>query len=331
VIVARLLLLCASSAFAHAFPMDLVELIVHADRLEGNIAVHGGRLPENPGEAQGLLDAGLTLKADDRSLKAVVDRVDTLEDSSRRLHFSAAWEKPPHRLYVRCRLYPKVEHETALVSVHRESEPLSPPGILSEDEPEKTFTVAVYDTRSEAFRAFLRQGIRHIFIGPDHIAFILGLILLGGSLMRLATIVTGFTVAHSVTLALAVLGFFAPSPRIIEPLIALSIVVIGIENLRRPPHGAADRTRDWRTVIAFCFGFVHGFGFAEVLRDFGLPRAVLGVSLFSFNLGVEAAQLAIVAAALPVLALLRRRGFRVERLSWGIVAAGSWWLVTRLF
>lgn len=322
-IFARLLLFAASSAFAHAFPMDQVELIVHADRLEGTLAVHAGQVPEGTADAQALLDRGLVVKADSRKLDLVVDRVERLEDETHRLHFTAAWETPPHLIGVRCRLFPESQYEMALVVVRRASDPPSSPGILSEEEPEKTFTVAVYDTRFEAFRAFLLQGIRHIFIGPDHIAFILGLILLGGSLLRLATIVTGFTIAHSLTLALAVLGIFAPSPKIIEPLIALSIVVIGIENLR-PAHP------DRRAHIAFGFGFIHGFAFAEVLRDFGLPRAVLGVSLFSFNLGVEVAQLSIVAAALPALALLRRRGFKVERLSWGIVAAGAWWLVKRL-
>ena len=334
-----LLLLLAAPLFAHSFPSDLIELTAHADRVDGSLRVHGARLPETAPEAQALLSRGLSLKADDRPLEVrVLGTPETLPDESRRVRFAAAWEHPPHRLALHCRLYPDIEHEMSIVTLEQAGEEAAPPALLSEDEPDRTFTLAAYESRWDAFKDFLRQGVRHIFIGPDHIAFILGLILLGGSLWRVAGIVTAFTLAHSVTLALAVLGVFAPSAKIIEPLIALSIVVIAAENLRhgrpltpRPLGGDLSRgERDIRGFIAFGFGFVHGFGFAEVLRDFGLPRAVLGVSLLSFNLGVEVGQLAIVALALPVFAFLRRRGWRVERISWLIGAAGAYWFFARV-
>ena len=117
--------------------------------------------------------------------------------------------------------------------------------------------------------------------------------------------------------------------RLIEPAIALSIVVVGIENL------LSGGRRDLRASLAFAFGFVHGFGFAGVLREFGLPPAALGWSLFSFNLGVELGQACIVLAVTPLLALARARrpalaGRIVTVGSAGVIAAGAYWLVQRL-
>jgi hydrogenase/urease accessory protein HupE len=184
---------------------------------------------------------------------------------------------------------------------------------------------------AQVVRTFVAAGIHHIFIGPDHILFIIGLLLLGGGLARLLKIVTAFTVAHSITLALAALEIVRPSPRVIEPAIALSIVVVGVENLL-----AAGRRRDVRAWIAFGFGFVHGFGFASVLREFGLPPGALGASLFSFNLGVEIGQMCIVLAVAPLLAVIRARSVRLGALavrygSAGVIAAGSYWFVQRVF
>ena len=137
-------------------------------------------------------------------------------------------------------------------------------------------------------QTFIPSGIHHIMIGPDHILFLVGLLLLGGTWGALVKIVTAFTIGHSLTLSLAALNIVTPPPRIIEPAIALSIVFVGADNLVR---GAG---RDLRAWVALIFGLVHGFGFANVLREFGLPAEALGWSLFSFNFGVEIGQLAIV-------------------------------------
>ena len=145
---------------------------------------------------------------------------------------------------------------------------------------------------------FVPAGIHHIAIGPDHILFLVGLLLLGGSLGRLGLIVTAFTLGHSVTLSLAALGIVTPPASLVEPAIALSIVLVGVDNLlvgREEPT----RRRDLRPILAGVFGLVHGFGFAAVLREFGLPQAALGWSLFGFNLGVELGQLALVVPLAP--------------------------------
>ena len=115
-------------------------------------------------------------------------------------------------------------------------------------------------------------GIHHILIGLDHLLFLVGLLLLGGSVRQLLLVVTAFTVAHSITLSLAALNLITPPARLIEPAIALSIVYVGIDNLM------VGRGRDVRGWIAFAFGFIHGFGFASVLREMELPSRALGWS-----------------------------------------------------
>ena len=148
---------------------------------------------------------------------------------------------------------------------------------------------------------FVPAGIHHIAIGPDHILFLVGLILLGGSLARLGLIVTSFTIGHSITLSIAALGIYSPPGSIVEPAIALSLVLVGADNLLAGQGLAGDveagRRRDLRAPMAALFGLVHGFGFAAVLREFGLPQAAIGWSLFGFNLGVELGQLALVVPA----------------------------------
>jgi hypothetical protein len=188
---------------------------------------------------------------------------------------------------------------------------------------------------------FLRLGLEHIFTGYDHVAFVLGLLLLGGSLRSVAGVVTSFTAAHSVTLALATLGLVRLPPALVEPLIAGSIVYVAVENLRglRAPHpglspeGRGDiRTPRWP--VAFLFGLVHGFGFAGALAELDLPASGLATALVSFNTGVELGQAAIVAVAFPLLALLRRWPapalLTLRTGSVVIGAAGLLWLVERL-
>jgi hypothetical protein len=185
---------------------------------------------------------------------------------------------------------------------------------------------------------FLRLGAEHIFQGSDHIAFLIGVLLLGGTFRQLLGIVTAFTVAHSLTLALATLGWVVPPPRLIEPLIALSIVAVAVENLlalREPLSPARVRAsiaRRWQLTLGF--GLVHGFGFAGALRALELPRSLLGPSLLTFNLGVELGQLVIVALAWPLLRWARGvPGMWPAGTRWASVAVaglGAFWLVQRL-
>jgi hypothetical protein len=190
---------------------------------------------------------------------------------------------------------------------------------------------------------FLRLGLEHIFTGYDHVAFVLGLLLLGGSLRSIAGVVTSFTAAHSVTLALATLGVVRIPGAIVEPLIAASIVYVAVENLRglRAPHPAPSPAgrglvEGWRGRwrVSFLFGLVHGFGFAGALAELDLPASALATALISFNTGVELGQAAIEALAFPLLSLLRRSpalaGVALRTGSVAIGLAGVVWLVERL-
>jgi hypothetical protein len=159
--------------------------------------------------------------------------------------------------------------------------------------------------------AYLALGVEHIFHGYDHLAFVLGLLLAAGArplreaTREIAAVVTAFTVAHSLTLGGAALGLVAISPALVEPAIALSIAYVAAENLL-----VATPRRRW--ALTFAFGLVHGFGFAGVLAEQGLPARGLAASLLAFNGGVELGQLAVVLLALPVLAFYRapREGLR---------------------
>jgi hypothetical protein len=156
---------------------------------------------------------------------------------------------------------------------------------------------------SSGLLAFFRLGAEHILVGFDHLLFLLALLLRGGRLGSLLAIVTAFTLAHSITLALAVLDLWAPPPALVEPLIALSIVYVAAENL------LAERPATRRWAVSFAFGLAHGFGFAGALRVLELPRAELAGALLSFNLGVEAGQGVVIVFLLPVVLWLRGRGW----------------------
>jgi hydrogenase/urease accessory protein HupE len=175
--------------------------------------------------------------------------------------------------------------------------------------------------------AMFRLGIEHILTGYDHLLFLFGLVLVGGRVRSLVGVVTAFTVAHSISLAMAALGVWSPSPRIVEPAIALSIAYVGVENF-------LVKSADKRWRITFPFGLIHGFGFAGALAEIELPRAKVPLALLMFNLGVEAGQLAVMSLVLPlILVALKREWFRkwgVRGASVCVTLAGLCWFVLRL-
>jgi hypothetical protein len=197
-------------------------------------------------------------------------------------------------------------------------------------------------SRAEEFGAFFVEGVWHIWIGFDHILFLVSLLLpavlvwqqrrwqpaerFGQAFFDVLKIVTSFTVAHSITLSLATLGLVSLPSRLVESAIAASVVLAALNNVWPLVHG-----RRW--VVAFAFGLIHGFGFASVLADLGLPQGTLVLALVGFNLGVEAGQLAIVALFLPLAFALRRTGlYRRGVLTGGsllIAALAAVWLAER--
>jgi len=256
-------------------------------------------------------------------IEPVPDRNDVL------MHLHFAWSRLPASLHVQGILFPYDPRHKTFVNIYQNGA-LKRQGILDANIPGLEFRMGSRQSIGSVVAQFIFEGTHHIFIGPDHILFIVGLLLLGGSLKQLLKIVTAFTIAHSITLALATLNIVNPPARIIEPTIALSIVFVGVHSL------TSKGTRDPRLLFAFCFGFIHGFGFANALREMALPRYALGWSLFSFNVGVEIGQMCIVLTVSPLLALLRKRSTLVARRvvtvgSLCVILAGAFWFIQRAF
>jgi len=184
-------------------------------------------------------------------------------------------------------------------------------------------------TRLAVLRTYLTLGYTHILPkGTDHILFVLGIFLLAIRLKPILLQVTAFTVAHTITLALTVYGVVALSPRIVEPLIALSIVYIAVENVVTP------RLTPWRVALVFGFGLLHGMGFAGALAEQGLPRSEFFPALLSFNAGVELGQLSVIAIAFVLIGLpFRGQPWYRRRVvipgSVLIAAVGLFWFVQR--
>jgi len=347
---AWLALLClagATRALAHDAPYSFLDLRLGPGGLDGALTAHVFDLAHELGVAapDSLLDSTRATAVADRLARVLGGRLRLVADGravpprwtgiavdrdrqALTLRFEAKWAHAPGALDVDARLFPyDPQHETYLNVYQGDSLRLQ--ALLDH----RHAHARVYDRGAQGRWAvvatFVGAGIQHIFLGPDHVLFVIGLLLLGGGLARLLKVVTAFTLAHSVTLALATLRLVDPPARLIEPLIALSIVLVGVENLRSRPG------RDHRAVLAFLFGLVHGFGFAGVLRQFGLPSEALGWSLFSFNLGVEVGQACIVATVAPLLGMVRDRSSSGSTLvvrygSCAVMLAGAYWLGQRL-
>jgi hydrogenase/urease accessory protein HupE len=341
------LLALAAPAAAHPVPFSYLDLRLEPSGLRGSLTVHvfdaahelGVEPPERLLEPQTAAARAATLQAalasrlridgDRGPLRVDWGAAEVLADrQSIRLPF-AIDGRTPGRVQVAAALFPYDPKHQTFVNVYEDGA-LRQQVILDASRPSfEYFSGAPRGTLAVA-RRFVAAGIHHILIGPDHILFLVGLLLLGGTIRRLALVVSAFTLAHSITLSIAALRIFSPPPALVEPLIALSIVYVGVDNL------LVKGGRDVRVWIAFAFGFVHGFGFAGVLREMDLPARALGWSLFSFNLGVEIGQLFVVAVVASALAALRQRSETAgRRLAFAgslvVVVAGTFWFVQRVF
>ncbi len=333
---------------AHPIPFSYLDLRLDAGQIEGTLIAHivdlahdlnvdppetllDPKIAESKKEAIAeLIRARLTLVADGQPVGMELLSVEPLPDRqalSCELRLDTSVK--PSALRIQCALFPYDPQHQTFLNVYEEG------GLVHQEIFTQDHQIFVYRPGDRqgwmsVVKEFIAAGVYHIFTGPDHILFIVGLLLMGGSLLRLLSIVTAFTIAHSITLSLAALNVVNPSPRLIEPAIALSIIYVGIDNLMVGKTG-----RDVRAWIAFFFGFVHGFGFAGVLKEFGLPRGALGWSLFSFNFGVEIGQACIVVVVATVLAALRNRNQalagRIMRVgSVCVILAGTWWFIQRI-
>jgi hydrogenase/urease accessory protein HupE len=194
--------------------------------------------------------------------------------------------------------------------------------------------ITAAQTRLQVMGSFILQGIRHILFGADHMLFVLGLLLIVKDRWMLLKTITAFTVAHSITLAIATLGYAEAPVLPLNAAIALSILFLGPE-IVRSWRGETSFTIRHPWVVAFAFGLLHGFGFASALTGAGLPKAELPVALLSFNVGVEIGQLSFVALILSL-----ERAFRILEVRWPrwaealpgytVGSLGAFWTVQRL-
>jgi hydrogenase/urease accessory protein HupE len=344
-----LAILWVRPAVAHPAPFSYLDVRLSPSTMHGTLVLHDFDVAHELGLAtpNALLDplalqayvpqiaalvhGRLAMIADGREVPWDITGIRALPERSA---IELAWRVPLSaavgHLIVRAALFPYDPNHQTFVNLH-EGDVLTRQDILNAQRASAEYYTGGRQGALAVFKAFTAAGVHHIAIGPDHILFIIGLLLLGGSVLRLLGIVSAFTLGHSMTLSLAALNLVAPPARIVEPAIALSIVFVGADNLLSSP-GA----RDVRAWIALFFGLVHGFGFASVLREIGLPPRALGISLFSFNLGVEIGQAIIVFTVVSLLAVVRVRSpKRAHQLviagSIFVMAAGGYWFVRRVW
>lgn len=196
-----------------------------------------------------------------------------------------------------------------------------------------SFVIGADEKRGAETAAYLRLGIEHLLFGFDHILFVIGLLFFVRRPLQLFGVVTSFTVAHSITLALSALGVVRLSQAPVEAVIALSILFLAVELSKDPDLRSPVASRPW--AIAFGFGLLHGFGFAGALADIGLPRNAAAPALFLFNVGVEVGQLLVVTVVLLGLAALRASRVQIPRMVarapiWAMGIISAYWFVERV-
>ena len=326
------LLACASPAIAHPVPFSYLDVQVQKSALDVSLVVHIFDLAHDLQIAppERLLEPAVVAEREGAIRALLTPPPEILrERQSLRLHLRYAVAAAPGVVTVNTVMFPYDPQHQTFVNMY-EGETLTSQMILDGNHPRLEYFAGTRQGVLAVVRKFVPSGIHHILIGPDHILFLVGLLLLGGSLRQLLLVVTSFTVAHSITLSLAALNIVTPPARLIEPAIALSIVYVGADNI------LAKGGRDVRVWIAFTFGFIHGFGFANVLREMELPARALGWSLFSFNFGVEIGQLLVVVLVASALGALKSRSEWAGRHlamagSVVVILAGAFWFVQRVF
>jgi hydrogenase/urease accessory protein HupE len=334
---------------AHPVPFSYVDVQVHSGRVEFTVVAHtfdlANDLKIQPPER--LLEPA-TLGAYKSAIRKLVeDRLKISPDGAElawkwsapepvadrqsvRIRATHELNQPVGRVDVASLMFPYDPQHKTFLNVY-ENGALAAQAILDKDR--RTFEY--FSGTRQGVRAvlgrFVPAGVHHILIGPDHLLFLAGLLLLGGTMKQLLLVVTAFTIAHSITLSLAALGMVIPPANAIEPAIALSIVYVGADNLLVSAGG-----RDTRAWVAFAFGLIHGFGFANVLREMDLPSRSLGWTLFAFNVGVEIGQLVFVVLIASLFVWIRARGEAAGRRlvfagSVIVMLAGVFWFVERVF
>jgi hydrogenase/urease accessory protein HupE len=275
-----------------------------------------------------------TLAVSPVNLETLPDRPGLSRKSHSTLGLTYTWLKPIGDLRIRYDLFiptaPNASNLMTLIHGEQVSNTLKVSNTVFTPE-KRDFTLSAGGESHTETPNFIALGMEHILSGYDHLLFLLALLMLGGGLGYLLKVITAFTVAHSITLSLTALNLIHLPGRFIESGIALSIAWVAAENLFGKDPTKLQRSR-W--AVTFLFGLIHGMGFADILREVGIPRDNLLVSLFGFNLGVELGQMIFVIPAFLLLVLLKRIPWEA-RVRWAIsaatVVAGLYWFVQRAF
>jgi hydrogenase/urease accessory protein HupE len=243
----------------------------------------------------------------------------------------ATYEVPgaPGTYTIETRMFPYDTAHQTFVNVY-ESDALTLQAILDVAKTRLDYYSGSREGAAAVGRRFIPSGLRHVWLGPDHLMFLLGILLLGGTMRQLAWLAGGFVAGNAAAFVLTPLSLLHPPPRLIEPAIALSIVYIGADNLM--VRGG----RDMRVWVATAFGLIHGFWFANGLREMDLPARAFRWSLASFDIGVELAQILTILTVGAAIAALRRRSPEAARRlvyigSAAVIVAGIYLFVQRVF
>ncbi len=345
-----LFFLClAAPVFAHDPGLSSANLRLDAGEIsavvtynERDISSVLGETPEavtanGPGirpKLEALARRALTLEAGGREIASAT--VVTGVDQNKNVEFTYTYERPSNlgELTVHSALLPEMPfgHRQAFAAVDPSGKEIARSLLSNRETTAKVTPGVVAPSANHSFLDFLLLGIRHILTGYDHLLFLFGLLIVCRNLREAGLLITCFTIAHSITLALSTFGLVQLQSRWVESAIAASILYVGAENLIR--RGTYFRGR-W--LLTFTFGLVHGLGFASVLREMGVAnsgRAAI-VPLVAFNSGVEIGQLCVAAIILPLILHFRKhpRFLRVgvPACSAVVAIAGACWLVQRTF
>jgi hydrogenase/urease accessory protein HupE len=316
-------LLCLLSPQNNAHPLQVTTITVNIEEKTTQVValVHLAQLAgANPTAA---IPARLRLRLDGMLFRPTEPSL-TFDPSGEMITWQAQTATPVSSVSIDAPMFSDYPGDATVVLVYRNGQ-IVDTTVVDRDSP----SAIVAETNRAVFQRFVQMGIHHILSGLDHVLFVFGLLLVRGTLRGLLGMVTAFTLAHSITLSITALQIGSLPPRFVEPVIALSIIAVGVENLL---HRTIDFER--RVWFAFGFGFFHGFGFAGALAEAGLPRHAIGWSLASFNIGVEIGQACIVLVAVPLLRVLAKFNPELSNAvtryaSVGIATAGVIWFVQR--
>lgn len=340
-VVSLLSLLHVPAVFAHDPELSAFKFIHTADgELVVSVTTHISKLQIEPttDDAEQAIRDRIAIRINGRPFQPGKSHI-IRDEANDVVIWQAQYSGTVERIEVLRPLFPEEDSARSTVAILRDGR-LQQEAVLDRSTPRFDSARPQAGTEQSASQVaialnYFQQGIAHTWGGIDHVLFVLGLILLGGTLRSLFWTVSAFTIAHSITLSIAVLDLWSPSSHVVEPIIALSIVTVAAENLFQAKRTHEKYNSQWRPLIAFAFGLIHGFGFAGALMELGLPRESMALALATFNIGVEVGQAAIVAIVAPLLAWLMAKS-RVlhQRIvlagSLTIALAGAFWFAERI-